>query len=118
MGKFTENRDITLTQADFICCLAGSTGHMLKDADFWVKAVKKELIACLMEGNSVKFVEFGTFESRQRAARKLSHNAIVGGKETVCRAKTVAHLTPSKKLNSRLTEVHERYQDDKSDGEE
>jgi len=38
-----------------------------------------------MEGNSVKFVEFGTFESRQRAARKLSHNAIVGGKETVCR---------------------------------
>ena len=45
MGKFIEDREKTLTQDKFIRRVAGSTGAMVKDADFWVKAIKKELIA-------------------------------------------------------------------------
>jgi len=87
--------------------VAGSTGAMVKDADFWVKAIKKELIACLIDGVCVKLEDLGTFEPRQRAERKHPHNAILGGKDSVFKSKTVAHLKPSRRLNTVLTMAYE-----------
>lgn len=106
MGNFTKNRDRILTQAEFVRRLSGSIGCTNIEAEKWLKAIKKELTSCLLDGLSVKLVEFGTFEPRRRVARRHPHNAIMGG-EYVFKEKTVAHLTPSKKLNRILTKVEE-----------
>lgn len=107
MGKFNENRNKTLTQADFARRLAGSTGELLKDADFWTRAVRDEIITCLLDGMSIKIEGIGTLELRQRAARKQPHNAILGGREGVTKETTVAHLKPSRMLNKLLTRASE-----------
>ena len=103
MGKFNENRERIITQDKFIRRLAGSEGISNSEAEKWLKSVKKELTACLMDGLAVKLVELGTIEPRKRVARKQPNNAIVGGKETMTKAMTVARLIPSRKLNERLT---------------
>lgn len=117
MGKFTENRDKTLNQAAFIRRLAGSMGCSYMEAERWLKAVKRELTACLMNGNAVKLVELGTFEPRFRVPRRNPHNGLFGGAETLIKACISAHLTPSKHLNKRLTEAYEKRQGEKNNGQ-
>ena len=117
MGKFNENRERIITQDKFIRRLAGNEGISNAEAEKWLKAVKKELTACLMDGLAVKLVELGTIEPRQRVARKNPHNAIVGGKETMTKAMTVAHLIPSSKLNERLTLASENRNGVNQNGE-
>lgn len=117
MGRFYENRNKTLNQAAFIRRLAGSMGCSYMEAERWLKAVKRELTACLMSGNSVKLVELGTFEPRFRVQRRNPHNALLGGRESLTKACISAHLTPSQKLNKQLTEAYEKRQGDKSNGE-
>ena len=103
MGKFTENRDKTLTQDDFVRRLARSNGVSNAEAYKWVNNVKKELMSCLLDGLAIKFVNFGRLEPRYRKGRRILHNAVVGGKTTIFSDMIVAHLTASHKLNERLT---------------
>lgn len=103
MGNFTENRDKTLTQDDFVRRLARSNGVSNAEAYKWVNNVKKELMSCLLDGLAIKFVNFGRLEPRYRRGRRILHNAVVGGKTTISPDMIVAHLTASHKLNERLT---------------
>lgn len=107
MGKFDENRERTLTQDQFVRRLAGSMGESNEVTLKWVQGIRRELISCLLDGLSVKLVELGTFEPRRRVARRNPHNPILGGQECICKEKTVAHLTPSKWLNTMLTRAYE-----------
>lgn len=107
MGKFNENREKIITQDKFIRRLAGNEGISNAEAAKWLRAVKKELTACLMDGLAVKLEGIGTIEPRRRTARRNPHNPILGGQECICKEKTVAHLTPSKWLNTMLTRAYE-----------
>ena len=66
-----------------------------------------DMSICLIDGVCVKLEDLGTFEPRQRAERKHPHNAILGGKDSVFKSKTVAHLKPSRRLNTVLTMAYE-----------
>ena len=101
MGRFTENKSRTLTQNEFVHRLAGSTGCQVQDAEKWVRAIKQELIACLLDGLEVKFVDLGTLGIRQRAGRVYPNNPLTGG-TTTTKPMTVACFRPSQKLNQRM----------------
>lgn len=50
MGRFTENRKRTLSQADFIRRISKRMGVSQEYATLIVQSIRKELIQCLQEG--------------------------------------------------------------------
>ncbi len=62
-----------MTKMDLIAKVAEKTEFTKKDADIAVAAVFDSISEALSEGDKVSLVGFGTFEVKERAARK-GHN--------------------------------------------
>ncbi len=62
-----------MTKMDLIAKVAEKTEFTKKDADIAVAAVLDSISEALSEGDKVSLVGFGTFEVKERAARK-GHN--------------------------------------------
>ena len=62
-----------MTKMDLIAKVAEKTEFTKKDADIAVAAVLDSISEALGEGDKVSLVGFGTFEVKERAARK-GHN--------------------------------------------
>ena len=80
MGKFTENKERTLTQAMFIRRLSGSMGITYDEAEKIVLEIKCELIKCMLDGLCVKWRGFGTFGTFKHKGRIMQNNIFTGGK--------------------------------------
>lgn len=80
MGKFTENKERTLTQAMFTRRLSGSMGITYDEAERIVSEVKRELIKCMLDGLCVKWRGFGTFGTFKHKGRIMQNNIFTGGK--------------------------------------
>lgn len=100
-----KQNDNILNQEEFVRRLAGSEGISQDEALRWFHGVKKELIACLLDGLGVRFRGLGVFKLRKRAARRQPNNAICGGQQAYIKPMTVVHLTPSSKLNRAITKT-------------
>lgn len=59
-----------MTKAELVASIAGKAGLTKKDADAALTAVIASISEALANGESVQLVGFGTFEVRERAARK------------------------------------------------
>ena len=59
-----------MTKAELIAKVAEQANLSKKDADKAVSAVVDSIVASLEKGERVQLVGFGTFEVRERAARK------------------------------------------------
>ena len=59
-----------MTKSDLVSVVAEKTKMTKKDADAVVTAVLDTITETLVKGEKVQIVGFGTFEVRERAARK------------------------------------------------
>ncbi len=59
-----------MTKAELIVSVADATGIERKKADKAVSAVFDAIKRALVEGDKVQIIGFGTFENRERSARK------------------------------------------------
>ena len=59
-----------MNKAELIANVAGSAGLSKKDAEKAINAFIENIEATLKKGDKVQLVGFGTFEVRERAARK------------------------------------------------
>ena len=59
-----------MTKAELISAVAEKSGLTKKDSDKAVSAVIDSITAALVNGDKVSLVGFGTFEVKDRAARK------------------------------------------------
>jgi DNA-binding protein HU-beta len=59
-----------MTKAELITMVAEKSGTTKKDADTALNAVIDSITETLAKGEKVQLVGFGTFEVRERAARK------------------------------------------------
>lgn len=59
-----------MTKSDLIAAVATKTGASKKDGEKYVGAVLDAITEALVNGESVQLVGFGTFEVKDRAARK------------------------------------------------
>ena len=59
-----------MTKAELVSNVAGKSGLTKKDAEKAITAVIETVTEALANGDSVQLVGFGTFEVRERAARK------------------------------------------------
>lgn len=65
-----KGRYFTMTKAQLIDAVAKKTGFKKKDAEAAVSAAFDAMTEALTEGEKVQIVGFGTFEVKERAARK------------------------------------------------
>lgn len=59
-----------MTKAELVANVAGKSGLTKKDAEKAITAVIETITEALANDDSVQLVGFGTFEVRERAARK------------------------------------------------
>ncbi|MCQ2386617.1 MAG: HU family DNA-binding protein [Clostridia bacterium] len=59
-----------MTKSDLIAAVATKAGSSKKDSEKYVGAVLDAITEALANGESVQLVGFGTFEVKDRAARK------------------------------------------------
>ena len=59
-----------MTKSDLIAAVATKVGSSKKDSEIAVNAVIESITEALASGESVQLVGFGTFEVKDRAARK------------------------------------------------
>ncbi len=59
-----------MNKAELIAAVAEKTGFTKKDAEMAVNAMMGEITDALKKGDKVQLIGFGTFEVRERAARK------------------------------------------------
>ena len=59
-----------MNKAELIAAIAAKTGETKKTAEKLVNAFVETVTEALTEGDKVQLVGFGTFETRERAARK------------------------------------------------
>ena len=59
-----------MNKAELIANVAGSSGLSKKDAEKAINALIENIEGALKKGDKVQLVGFGTFEVRERAARK------------------------------------------------
>lgn len=58
-----------MNKAELIACMAEKSGLTKKDAEVALKAFVESIQGALENGEKVQLVGFGTFETRERAAR-------------------------------------------------
>lgn len=104
MGKFTENKERTLTQAMFTRRLSGSMGITYDEAERIVSEVKRELIKCMLDGLCVKWRGFGTFGSFKHKGRIIRNN-IFTGKRSESKDHYVVKFRASENLNKLVSSV-------------
>lgn len=59
-----------MNKTELIAAIAAKAGMSKKDAEKAMVAFTETVVGEVADGNKVQIVGFGTFESRQRAARK------------------------------------------------
>ena len=59
-----------MNKAELIAAVAAQTGETKKSAEASVNAIVDVITASLVKGEKVQLVGFGSFETRNRAARK------------------------------------------------
>lgn len=59
-----------MNKTEFVTAIAEKTGLTKKDADKAVSAFIDSITDALKQGDKVSLIGFGTFEAKQRAARK------------------------------------------------
>lgn len=59
-----------MNKSDLIAAMAAKTGSTKKDAEATLNAFVDVVTDSLVKGEKVQLVGFGTFETRERAARK------------------------------------------------
>jgi DNA-binding protein HU-beta len=59
-----------MNKTELVAAVANKAGVSKKDAEKAVTALTETIISELANGNKVQIVGFGTFEARERAARK------------------------------------------------
>ena len=59
-----------MNKGEFVTAVAGASGMTKKDAEAAVKAVFDTITKSLKKGDKVQISGFGTFDVKQRAARK------------------------------------------------
>ena len=59
-----------MNKTELVAAVANKAGVSKKDAEKVVTALTETIISELANGNKVQIVGFGTFEARERAARK------------------------------------------------
>lgn len=59
-----------MNKAELIACMAEKSGLTKKDAEVALKAFVESIQGALENGEKVQLVGFGTFETRERAARE------------------------------------------------
>ena len=107
MGKYTENKERTLTQAMFTRRLSGSIGVTYDEAEKIVLEVKKELIKCMLDGLCVKWRGFGTFGAIKHKGRIIESN-IFTGKRSESKDHYVVKFRASECLNRLVNRVLDR----------
>ena len=107
MGKFTENKERTLTQAMFTRRLSGSMGITYNEAERIVSEVKCELVKCMLDGLCVKWRGFGTFGSFKHKGRIIRNN-IFTGKRSESKDHYVMKFRASDNLNRLIRQVLDR----------
>lgn len=85
-----------MNKMDLVASVAGSTGLTKKDAEKAINAVVSSIEGALQKGDKVSLVGFGTFEVRQRQARKGRNPQT--GKEITIKAGKVPAFKPGKGL--------------------
>ncbi|MBQ7123184.1 MAG: HU family DNA-binding protein [Oscillospiraceae bacterium] len=65
-----KRRYIKMTKSDLIAAVATKIGSSKKDSEKAVAAVLESITEALANGEAVQLVGFGTFEVKERAARK------------------------------------------------
>ncbi|MCQ2487086.1 MAG: HU family DNA-binding protein [Clostridia bacterium] len=78
-----------MNKTDLVNAVAAATGFTKKDAEKAVAAVIDAITAALKKGDKVQLVGFGTFEVRNRAAKK-GHNPRTGEEMVVPASKLPA----------------------------
>ncbi|MDD5822938.1 MAG: HU family DNA-binding protein [Firmicutes bacterium] len=58
-----------MNKAELVVKIAEKTGFKKKDAEAALDAVLESIEAALVEGDSVRLIGFGSFETRERKAR-------------------------------------------------
>ena len=107
MGKFTENKERTLTQAMFTRRLIGSMGITYDEAERIVSEVKRELVKCMLDGLCVKWRGFGTFGTFKHKGRIMQNNIFIGGKSE-SKDHYVMKFRASDNLNRLVNQVFNR----------
>lgn len=78
-----------MNKTELIAAVAEKAGLSKKDADAAVTAVFDAVTAELVKGEKVQFIGFGTFETRERAA-KQGRNPRTGETMTIAASKVPA----------------------------
>ena len=85
-----------MTKVELIAAVAENAGLSKKDAEQAVNATVEAITKALAEGDKVSLVGFGTFETRERPARKGRNPRT--GEECLIPASRVVKFTPGKAL--------------------
>lgn len=88
--------DITTGKADIVDHVAEKTGFTKKDSQAALDAVLDSIQAALQRGERVQLTGFGTFETRERSARKGKNPAT--GEEMEIPAMTIPAFRAGKNL--------------------
>ncbi len=87
-----------MNKTDLVNSVREKTNLSLKDSEKVLKAVLSTITQALVEGDKIQLVGFGTFETKQRAARKGRNPK--NGAEIKISAKRVTVFRPGKALKS------------------
>ncbi len=91
-----DEEDVKVNKSDLVKAMAQKTGKTQKDAAKSVEAVIKAVEDALASGEKVQLIGFGSFEVRDRKARKVISPA--DGKELLVPATKVPAFKPGKDL--------------------
>ncbi|MDK9580000.1 HU family DNA-binding protein [Sneathia sanguinegens] len=92
-----------MSKKEFVEAFAASTGESKKRSEELVSEFLKLVEKCLIEGNDVQFVGWGTFATKAKAARKGRNPK--DGTEIEIPAKTVVKFKVGKKLADAVAEA-------------
>ena len=74
-----------MNRMELVAAIAEKSGVTKKDAESFLTATIEAITSALKDGDKVQLVEFGTFETRKRAAHK-GRNPQTGAEITIAEA--------------------------------
>ena len=90
-----------MIRSELIARIAAQNPHLYeRDVEALVRVILDRIADALVNGDRVELRDFGTFEVRQRDARRARNPRT--GREVVVAAKAHIHFKPGKAMRSRL----------------
>ena len=89
-----------MNKAELVTAVADKTNFTKKDAEIAINALLASVEEALIKGEKVQLIGFGTFETRERAAR-MGRNPQTG-EDIKIAASTVPAFKPGKALKDRV----------------